>query len=72
MFIVVEIQTDKTSAILATAYEDMLEAENKYHTVLAAASISSVPVHSCSMLTEDGELIKHDSYDHREENENVD
>ena len=67
MYIVIEIQTDKTSAVLATAYEDRLEAESKYHTILSFAAKSTVPIHSASMLTEDGTLIKNDSYNHREE-----
>lgn len=71
MYIVIELQTDKTSSVLATAYADRFEAESKYHTILAAAAKSQVPIHSAAMLTEEGELIKHDSYDHREEVENV-
>lgn len=67
MYIVIEIQTDKTSAVLATAYADRFDAESKYHTILASAAKSSVPIHSASMLTEDGMLIKNDSYNHREE-----
>ena len=71
MFIVIEIQTNETTSVIATAYADRFKAESKYHTVLASASISSVPIHSCTMLTEEGMVIKNDSYNHREESENV-
>ena len=66
MYIVIEIQkmSDTQIATLVDSYEDLNQAENKFHTILAAAAVSSLPMHSASMLTEDGLEIKHESYEH--------
>lgn len=65
MFIVIEIQsTDTTSSVLTYPYEDGAIAENKYHTVLAAAATSSVPVHTALMINEMGTCIKSEHYRH--------
>ena len=64
MFIVMEIQKGKTTSTLVNTYETRNEAENKYHTVLAYAAISSVPKHSAVMLTEEGDYIKHECFEH--------
>ena len=61
MFIVLEIQN---TAVLVNAYNTRNEAENKYHTILAYAAISSVEKHSAVMLTNDGEFIKSECFEH--------
>lgn len=61
MFIVLEIQN---SSILVNTYNTRNEAENKYHTILAYAAVSSVEKHAASMLTEDGEYIKSECFIH--------
>lgn len=69
MFIVLELQqtaADKVS-VLTYPYADGSVAENKYHTILAAAATSSVPVHAAAMLNEMGALIKHEYYVHSQE-----
>ena len=68
-FIVVEIQKNPDGAIgsLINAYDDRNAAEAKYHTVLAAAAASTMPVHSCAMLTEEGTWIKGECYKRGEE-----
>lgn len=67
-FTVVEIQhnADGTTGILKDAYADKNAAESKYHTVLASAAISTVPVHTCTMLGEMGEEIKHECFYHQQ------
>ena len=64
-YIVLEIQatTDNTS-VLHNVYADRETAENKYHTILAFASTSSVPKHSAVMLNERGVWIKGETYTH--------
>lgn len=71
MFIVLEIQkqidtqtTEETASVVSFIYSDRSTAENKYHTVLAYAAVSSVPVHSAIMIDEFGTVIKIESYTH--------
>lgn len=64
-YIVLEIQkfSDGTVATPPIAsYDSFFEALSKYHTVLAAAAISQVPVHTCVVLNEVGQVIAMDSY----------
>ncbi len=67
-YIVIEVQKNVDGSIgnLVSAYDNRDEAENKYHTILAAAAISSVAVHSAVMMTDTGEHIKHEAYMHAE------
>lgn len=63
-YIVIELQTNNgTTAALLTTYDNYPQAEQQYHTVLAAAAVSSVTVHSAAMLTERGNLVKYECYD---------
>ena len=64
MFIVMEIQKGNTTSTLVNTYETRNEAENKYHTVLAYAAVSALPKHSAVMLTEEGDYIKHECFEH--------
>lgn len=64
MFIVIEIQKTDQIATLVTAYETRNEAEAKYHSILAAAALSSVPVHAAAMMSEEGYPIKNDVFKH--------
>ena len=69
-YLVIEIQTntDGTVGNLVFAYDDRNQAESKYHTVLAAAAISEVTIHACSLLASDGRLLNRGCYEHRPEN----
>lgn len=64
--IVLEIQkTDDTHiATLLTTHDKQNEAEQKYHAVLAAAAVSSVPVHSAVMMDDTGRAVKAETYYH--------
>ena len=66
MFIVIELQTinDSQVANIVTAYTDAKVAEQKYHTILAAAAVSALPCHSATMLDEKGRMIKSEYYTH--------
>lgn len=67
MFIVMEIQSgDKTSTIV-DSFENREQAENKYYSILAYASVSEVPIHSAVMLTAEGYYIKSEHYEHQSE-----
>lgn len=69
-YIVIESQTNNgvTSTIVNT-YASFALAEQKYHLVLSAAAVSNVPIHSATMLTERGNLVKFECYDHTAESE---
>lgn len=63
MFIVVEFQKSAQGiACLVNDYADRGDAEAKYHTVLTAASKTSLLKHGATMLTEDGVYIKSECY----------
>ena len=66
MYIVIELQTvnETTVANIVNAYTDQKVAEQKYHTILAAAAVSSLPCHAAVMLDEKGRMIKSEYYTH--------
>lgn len=67
MYIVLEIQTTSTVETLVNAYEDRNQAESKYHQILSAAALSSVPKHSAVLMDDAGYTLKRDSYEHEAE-----
>lgn len=72
-YIVMEIQTFDTGAISTPTYafDERLSAEAKYHSILASAAVSKLPVHACVLMTSDGRPIVNQSYTHPIEPEPV-
>ena len=66
MYLVIEMQTNAGSGIatILTQKATMPEAESLWHTILAAAAVSSVEVHSASVLNEAGKQVLHQAYAH--------
>ena len=66
MYIIIELQSynDGTLGHIVQTASDVNEANSKYHQVLAAAAISQVPVHACTLLDRDGLQIKCETYHH--------
>ena len=65
MFVVIELQTiGNTVANQVWAFESRDAAFNKYHTVLAAAAISTLPVHAAVILDNYGRQIAAQSFTH--------
>ena len=64
-YLVLEIQTnaDGTVGNLVTAYDTRNEAESAYHTVLAAAALSSIPCHAAVLLTSEGFTLEYRKYE---------
>lgn len=64
--IIIEIQhyNNGRTDCITTTHASSSEAEQKYHTVLAAAAVSNVDVHSAVMLDDMGNRIKGESYYH--------
>lgn len=69
MYIVLELQLNADGALgnFVWPYNTQAEAESKYHTVLAAAALSTLPVHAAVILTSDGKLINSQCYRHGDE-----
>lgn len=66
-YIVLEIQTnlDGTVGTLAYDYTDRNVAEQKYHTVLAAAAVSEIPTHAAVLMTNEGVTIESKMYHYK-------
>ena len=66
MYIVIEIQKngDTVSVPPINSYDNLFDALARYHTILAAAATSDVPVHTCVILNDVGQEIRMDSYSH--------
>lgn len=66
LYIVIELQTvnESTVANIVNAYTEQAVAEQKYHSILAAAAVSALPCHSATMLDEKGRMIKSEFYTH--------
>ena len=69
MFVVLELQTNENGSIgsLIYTYNSRAEAESKYHSVLSAAAISDVPVHTAVMMDNRGMNIFSQHYLHEDE-----
>ena len=67
-YLVMEIQTaaDGSVANLVYSFDSQASAESKYHSVLAAAAISSLPVHACVLMQSDGRQIDRKAYKHEQ------
>lgn len=65
-YLVVEMQTyaDGSHGSLKDEFDDLPLAEQKYHTALAAAAVSSCPLHSVVLLDFSGRLLKREQYTH--------
>lgn len=66
MYILIEIQTtgNQTALVPPRTYSDKPQAESAYYTVLAAAAVSTVTIHTVILLDEHGNTIKRDFYEH--------
>jgi hypothetical protein len=66
MYIVIELQknTEGVVANIVTAHATLAEAESKFYSILAAAAVNIVPVHSAIIVSEEGFPVKHQCYKH--------
>lgn len=66
MYLVIELQTNPDGSVgnLVYKYDALNEAESKFHAILAAAAVSSLPVHAAVMLTNTGVMVKSEYYRH--------
>jgi hypothetical protein len=70
-YIIIELQrfADGTVGVppVNTA-DDFLNAKSVFHTKCGVAAISSVPVHSVVLLTEAGQTMAYESFNHEDTN----
>ena len=66
MYIVMEIQTNTNGevATLINQFENINNAESKFHQILASASVSEIPVHTAVLMDEKGVTYRAEYYDH--------
>lgn len=67
-YLVMEIQTnaDGTVGTLITQKETLNEAQSTYYSILSAAAISALPLHSAVLMTSEGISLEWKSFDRRE------
>ncbi len=66
-YIVIEIQINDAGevATIVTTDTDYWIAQQKYHSILAAAAVSALPVHTAVILTPYGDTITKQAYNRR-------
>ena len=60
IYVVLEIQSDgNTASVLPWTFKDDYNgAQAKFHAVCSVAAISSVPIHTCMIVTDSGEVME--------------
>lgn len=68
-YLVIEIQTNGEGTVgnIVSTYSDRNLAMQKYHTILAAAAVSSLASHAAVILTQEGQLLARDLFRHAQE-----
>lgn len=63
-FLVIEIQKNDQGVVsnIVTAYSDKRHAESAYYTILAAAALSNLPVHTAMVIDDMGNTYHKESY----------
>ena len=68
LYIVVELQKNGDQmANIVTSHDTLQDAQYKFHTVAAAAAISTVEKHSVVLLNDDGFTVERVSYEHKQD-----
>ena len=67
-YILIELQTNRDGTVgnLVTAYDNLDQAESAWHSVLATAAISALPVHAAVIVNNLGEVVESRCYHHGE------
>ena len=67
MYIVIELQKTADNvpvSNIVNSFDNLEQAESKYYSILAAAAVSQIPVHSAIIVSEEGFPVKHQCYKH--------
>jgi len=64
-YVVIELQTNEDGTVgnLVWSFDNRPQAEQQYHTVLAAAAVSTLPKHAAIMMDNSGLPILRQCYD---------
>lgn len=64
-YVLIELQTLEGGQVanIVTSYDALPQAESAYYSVLAAAAISTIPVHAAVLMTSTGKLLEAHRYD---------
>lgn len=70
-YLVIEMQKQANGSLahLVNSYTDRQIAEQKYHTILSYAAVSTLPIHTAVILSDEGTVIKKEFYKHSTEEE---
>lgn len=73
-YLVTEIQVWDTGAVQnpTYAYDDENKALAKYHNILSAAAVSTLPMHSALMFLDNGKPLRYESFTHEVATEETD
>ena len=62
---VIEIQkSGETATPLVQLFTDDAQAKSRYHELLSIAAVSNVPEHSVILVSEEGNYMFHEKYEH--------
>ena len=65
LFVVIELQKNGDQmGNIVTAHDTLQDAQHKFHTVAAAAAISTVEKHSVVLLNDDGFPMERTTFEH--------
>lgn len=65
MFIVIELQTNNGAVgVLTYKFTELAEAYAKYYTILSAAAVSDIEVHTALIVTETGQVVRSETFAH--------
>ena len=66
MYIVIELQKNADGHVsnIVTEHSTLAEAESKYHAILSAAAVSTIPVHSAIIVSEEAFRVDSKCYKH--------
>lgn len=66
LFVVIELQKNGDQmGNIVTAHDTLQDAQHKFHTVAAAAAISTVEKHSVVLLNDDGFPMERTTFEHK-------
>ena len=66
LFVVIELQKNGDQmGNIVTAHDTLRDAQHKFHTVAAAAAISTVEKHSVVLLNDDGFPMERTTFEHK-------
>ena len=65
-YIVLEIQSGNTISTIVNDYDNINQAESKYHQILTTAATSDVLKHSAMIIDDEGHLRKVECYTHED------